>query len=357
MRKLLIFYLVTVSFQVNSQSLQRKILYTLLKNEIIHYGEALLSVKNNSSNFCMVIEDTIKKSTYFVSNGKKIISQSSGYTLWIENLNIENNSYVIEYTNDSQDFLNINGVNYGPYEYITPMYCEITKEFGYMYKLGVKFYLKIGNKKYGPFTSNHQYGVYLADERKVFTSFNRNIEYTAVVSGSNILELNNKEILLNGKIIQSENQGSLSKLSFESMDNYSYITETGYSYNNTRTFYKIVNGVKSALPLAYDGYIFYSSRGNIYHSQVYYNNEKSWYLHSIYKNGNMLYTNIKNILAFDRQDLFLFQDKNNHVYLNNQEILNDSDAEINLYNVVFETKDKFARPYSLIEEGNTSPPK
>ena len=300
----------SISFLSFSQQAQRKTIYTLQKNEIIYYDEAILSVKNNSSNYCLIVEDTLQHHYSLVLNVKKVHTQTSGAIIWMKELNLENQTYVLEFWNERDSYLNINGVTYGPYENIYPMISDQTGEIGYYYKLGSKFYLKTNEKKYGPFTQVHS-EILLADSQTTFHSnFNSN-SYSAVISGQDLLELNGKEISLNGKVIKSETEGNFSKLTFESLSNYGYVWEKGYG----KPTYLCLNGSQSLISdfIYYD--FFYIHDDNYYYSTTQNNlSKENAFLSSIHRNNKTIYTNIETIIGFNNADLFLFEDANHTVF-------------------------------------------
>jgi hypothetical protein len=330
----------SISFLSFSQLAQRKTIYTLQRNEIIYYDEAVLSVKNNSSNFCLIIEDTMQHKYSLILNGKKVHTQSTESIIWMKELNLENQTYALEFWNERDSYLNINGITYGPYEQIIPMFSDKTGEIGYYYKLGSKYYFKTNEKKYGPFIQMH-YAILLADSQTMFHSnFNSN-SYSAVISGQDLLELHGKEITLNGKIIKSETEGNFSKLTFESLSNYGYIWEKGYGSPS----YLCLNGNNSLIS-GFNYYdFFYLDKSNFYYSLASKNlNKESRVLKSIYRNNKIIYDNIESIIGFNNGDVFLFEDVNHTVFLNNQKVFFDADASY-FTNGIVESEKSYAFIY------------
>jgi hypothetical protein len=260
----------------------------------------------------------------------------------MKELNLENQTYVLEFWNERDSYLNINGVNYGPYEHIHPMISNRTGEIGFFYKLGNKYYLKTNERKYGPFANNHT-GIYLADSNTIF-SHNAFLtsNYSAVISGQNLIELSYKDLILNGKIIKSETEGHITKLSFESMSNYGYICETGIG---TGPNYLYLNGISSLITdfRYYD--FFHIYKNNFYYSTTSKNlNKEIGFLKSIHRNHKVIYNNIETIIGSINGDLFLFEDANHTVFLNNQKVFYDADATY-LTDGVIESQNAYAFIY------------
>jgi hypothetical protein len=330
----------SITFLCFSQLAQRKTIYTLQRNEIIYFGEAVLSVQNNSSNYCLIVEDTMQQQYSLVLNGKKVHTQGSDAMIWMKELNLENQTYVLQFWNERDSYLNINGVTYGPYEEIYPMVSDKTGEIGYFYKLGSKYYMKTNERKYGPFINDHS-GVLIAESQTIFYRHAFTNSYSAVISGQDLLELHGKEITLNGKIIKSEMEGNFSKLTFESLSNYGYIWEKGYGSPN----YLCLNGSKSVITdfNYYD--FFYIDKSNFFYSTSSKNLNKDYgFLRSIHRNHKVIYNNIETIIGSNNGDLFLFEDANHTVFLNNQKVFYDADATF-YTNGVIESQNAYAFIY------------
>jgi hypothetical protein len=305
----------------------RSVLYTLNQHEILVYNEAILKTNANGKNYALITRDTLLNKESFIYNGKKIIEVSNidhdkNY-LWLSQINLsKTNSYIVQYSINNKQYININGTNYGPYQEITAMGCKETEEYGFMYKLGIKYYLKFKDEKYGPFSDQHN-DIFFADKNKVisnlyWTNFDLN-PYTAVVSGSDYLEIvNSKSIHLNG-IAQnySEDLISIKSLYFNSINNFGFAARIKELDFDVMAIF--VNGkVREEFfyPDDYRGFML---------------TEKDLYVMSkkeIKKNDVIIYTNLKTILSFYRKGNFLFETQDNKVFLNNQLLLNKPNSYI-----------------------------
>lgn len=338
----LIFIAFYVQFALlgQTQNYTRKLLYTLQKNEIISSNEALICLKNNSSNFCLIIDDTLQKNSFFILNGKKIYTEKTESFITIEEINLDSLFYYFRFWKEKDNYLNFNGKIIGPYEFIIPMFCKESNENGYLYKLGSKFYLNIQNKKYGPFINPHDC-IYMSNTNKYFSYYrNNSINYSAVVSGQDILELNGNKITLNGKIIHEELEGTFSNLSFESLNNFCYIFQKGY---NSPYKYICRNGDEGIINNFNYYNFFYLNNSDIYYSTSEWHGTDLGYLTSIFRNKSKIFTNIDLIAAYNHRNVFLYQDENHNIYLNNQKIINLDGAT--LIDPVVESEKSYAFAY------------
>lgn len=122
-KNLLLFLLGLLALQTMQASRpERRVLYTLGKNEILHYSEYTASLKFDGQRFACIIEDTINKELSFVYNGEKKIT--ADYYIMCHYLSFDGfDKCVISYGNhhlgakpgDGQ-FYKVENKLYGPYE-------------------------------------------------------------------------------------------------------------------------------------------------------------------------------------------------------------------------------------------------
>jgi hypothetical protein len=309
----------------NSQSnnLTRKVLHTLKVNEVLHADEALIHTGANSSNFCLIINDTIKNTQSFIYNGNVILETKDGEGFWLRTGALDltkKNGFILEYSISNKEYLNLNGVIYGPYETVKPFFCKSTNEIGIFYKLGSKFYLKVNDQKFGPFSEYHM-SILLNDTKRIF-GIEGHENYSAVVSGNDYLEIvDSKQLSFNNKLINNNHQdiSYIRSLSFNSIKNFGYIAVSSLNYNLASLW---LNGeIKQNLNQIQDGDLLICD------------NNKGYYLNSnqtnsILKDGNILYNQVNNLIFSDNNGLFIYEGGNNSLYLNGKLIFNKADVEI-----------------------------
>jgi hypothetical protein len=240
----------------------------------------------------------------------------------IETLDLNQNGFSLKYTKDEQEYLILNGATIGPYEEINRLFCKKTNEYGYLYKLGSKYYFKVNDEKYGPFSQNHN-GIILTESKRTFLDFyNWNKEVSASVSGQKTFEMinsgGNLSILSNGKTI--ENANGVDKNALGSGNSYCYLSDSNDGFGNM-TKNLIVNGKNKGSHLSndfnYDDIFFLNQ------SDYYYSKTEGSGLKSIYKNDRIIYRNIKEIITHNENGNFLYKDVDGNFYANNTKILSN----------------------------------
>lgn len=324
-----------------NQQLNRRILHKLEENEILHYDEAVVHTSINSSNFCLVIEDTIKSTKSFVYNGKKILETKTEDWFNINTGSLDLNSpngFVLDYSMDNKSYINLNGIVLGPFEQARSMFCSETMEIGYFYKLGDKYYFKVNNQKYGPFLGDHN-SIYLFDSKRTF-NYEYESNYSAVVAGNDYLEIvDEKQLLLNGKIVNSEHDDirGIRSLSYVSKDKFGYLSEK----NSNGTCDVWINGS------VIDNYDFrpYSSDKFILTNKDFYFISNS--TNQIFKNGNPIFTNVYYVFDYNENGDFLYQNSENTLFLNNDILFQNNEASIS--QAEFVSLNNYAFSYFLNE--------
>jgi hypothetical protein len=318
----------------------RTTLYTLQKNEVLSYDEALMHVGINNSNYFMIIDDTLQNTKSFIHNGKIILELKNEDRFWIRSSSLDlsnKNGYILEYSINNQDFLNLNGTILGPYELAKPLFCNKTKENGVFYKLGNKYYFKIKDQKFGPFSGNHN-SIFIHDSNRIF-GLEGDENYTAVVSGANYLEVTDgKRLLLNSKYLNDNDNitTSIHSLYFNSLNNF------GYLGSNSSTGILWINGI-----------ITQNTDQFYFGDKLICDNQKGYYLfsnrsQSIYKNGSRLYTEVSNLISENNQGIFIYQGKNNFYYLNDKVILDYPEAYV--FSALIHGNNEYAIGYFINNE-------
>lgn len=340
---LLLALVLAINIQGQTSTVTKKILYTLQPNELIFGNEAITSLKKNSSNFCLITYDTITGKQTFVHNGKRIISINETDYFWIETLNLNENGFILNYGKDDQEYIIMNGVSAGPFEDILLTYCEKSNEYGYFYKLGSKYYFKLGNEKFGPFSNSHS-GITFVESNKTFLSFNNwSNAVTANVSGQKVFEMISDSGVLsinsNGKTV--ETRKGVSRYSLFSSDRYGYISDSNDDFYHDMLQNIVINGRivnnQFKVNLKYDD-IFFVNQEDYYYSSTENNG-----LHSVYKNDNILYRNVKEIISYNRNGCFIYKDINGNFYLNGNKVLTNIVDYI--YQPCIENENKYAFYY------------
>jgi hypothetical protein len=273
----------------------------------------------------MIVNDSIKKTQSLIFNGKKVHESDleNGIYLGNQSINLSksNGKYIVQYYKSKQRYVNLNGTLYGPYEDAYSLFCPEKDEVGVMYKLGLKYYFKVNNEKYGPFIAAHD-GILLNDSKRIFErfySYSYNQNYTAAVAGKDYLEIafENSKIALNGNVTVDPGC-KINSLSFNSLNDYGFACETSN--------YKIDKFWVNGLQVPVQNFIYYINFFYIKNKDYYYSTRYNM-VYSIYKNGNRIYDNITAILAYNRDNLFLFKDTKGDVYLNGKKIFSSQNAE------------------------------
>lgn len=340
---LLLALVLAINIQGQTSTVTKKILYTLQPNEILFGDEAITSLKKNSSNFCLISYDTITEKQTFVHNGKKIISLNDPDYFWIETLNLNENGIILKYRKDNQVYSILNGTSVGPFEDILLTYCEKSNEYGYFYKLGSKYYFKLGNEKFGPFSNSHS-GITFVESNKTFLSFNNwSNAVTANVSGQKVFEMISDSGVLsinsNGKTV--ETCKGVSRYSLFSSDRYGYISDSNDDFYHDMLQNIIINGriVNNTFKVNWQyGDIFFVNQ-----EDYYYSNTENNGLHSVYKNDKILYRNVKDIIICNQDGNFIYQDVSGNFYFNNNKIL--SNIAPYIYMPSIENENKYAFYY------------
>ncbi len=154
--KYLALLLIIISFnsvllaQQNSK-LQRKVQYTLGVNEILDYNEYTIISNLNGYYFAAFIKNTQTGETSLVFNGIKVVQNmieyyymKKHYALYLNPL--EPKGYSLGYKRKTGYFINISGVEKGPYEEI-----RLFSKNHYAYKLASKWFDCINGKVSGPY--------------------------------------------------------------------------------------------------------------------------------------------------------------------------------------------------------------
>jgi hypothetical protein len=328
--------------QAQNNNISRKILHTLAENEILHYDEAIVHTDAQISNFCMIIEDTIKSTNTFVYNGNKILEIKSNDWLTINTGSIDlsnQNGFVLDYTIDEKQYVNLFGTVYGPYDMAKSLYCSKTKEIGIYYKLGDKYYFKVKNQKFGPFSADHN-SINLFDSKRIFK-----IEYedhfTAVVSGNDYLEIvDEKQLQLNGKVLNADHYDmtTIFSLAYFSKDKFGYLS--GKFSNKSCDVW--INGqiIDSYEITPYSGDKLILTNQDFYFT--------SNYTNKIYKNGSPIYNDVTFIYEYNDKGDFMYQTTDNKMYLNNKSLFSNSEASFS--QASFLSLDQYAFSYSLNDE-------
>jgi hypothetical protein len=131
-----------------SGSVKRTVLFTLGENEEVAYGEYFVMQKVNQNRFACVIWDTAGIRT-LVFNGKRVVE---GRWLDVHYLDVnKENGYVVEYSLQDMDYVNIRGKVLGPFDYVE-RWGEDDK-FAYCKKEGDKhdYYVYSNGVVEGPF--------------------------------------------------------------------------------------------------------------------------------------------------------------------------------------------------------------
>lgn len=99
---------------ISSGTLQRNILYTFGRNEVLYNDEFASNFKAYDNKFALISIDTISKKRTLIINGKKEITGDEIYSPYLD---LDNNK-IYAYKIGKEWFININGNKEGPYENI-----------------------------------------------------------------------------------------------------------------------------------------------------------------------------------------------------------------------------------------------
>jgi hypothetical protein len=344
MKTIILFLCVIFTLQCFAQTVTvtKKLLYTLQPHEIISGTEAITSLKKNASSYCLVTYDTLSGKNTFIYNGQRVLTINASDFFSIETLDLNQNGFSLYYTKDEQEYLILNGETIGPYEELTLVHCEKTNEYGYFYKLGSKYYFKVNNEKYGPFSQRHS-GILLTDTKRTFLGFyNWNKDVSAAVTGQKTFEMinsgGNLSILSNGKTI--ENANGVVKYALGSGNSYCYLSDFNDGFGNMQKNLILNGKIKGnhfSTDFKYDDFLFLNQ------SDYYYSKTESSGLKSIYKNDRIIYRNIKEIITHNENGNFLYKDVNGNFYANNNKIL--SNIVDYLYTPCIENENAYAFCY------------
>lgn len=98
------------------ENIARTELFCLNANEEIYRYEQYMDLSMDKGKFACIVQDTITKEKTFIWNGIREFSAKSMYIAQIDLQNFEN--CVGLYFNDDEQYIYLNGKQYGPYEYI-----------------------------------------------------------------------------------------------------------------------------------------------------------------------------------------------------------------------------------------------
>lgn len=91
-------------------------LFCLGENEVIYRYEQYMDLSMDKGRFACIVQDTISKTKTFIWNGIRKFSAKSMHIAHIDLQNFDN--CVGLYFNDDEQYIYLNGKQYGPYEYI-----------------------------------------------------------------------------------------------------------------------------------------------------------------------------------------------------------------------------------------------
>lgn len=134
--------------KTQSNPVQRTVLYTLKKNEILKAHEFIVQQTVSQNRFACVIRDTLNKLESFVFNGKVIVTKPD---LWNDIINIDlskENGYIYKFVNKDKIFVNVGGKIEGPFDAVThepwemPTYLEpvIPEKVDFFYSLAGRWF-------------------------------------------------------------------------------------------------------------------------------------------------------------------------------------------------------------------------
>jgi len=300
-----------------AQDIKRDVVYSLGKDEIVIEGEAKMMYATNKRNFAMVTLDTLTYTQRFVWNGK-VVFESDYIDVKYLNLN-EENGYTIKYYENEQVFINFRGKICGPYENAEVLFEIGGGEPALAYKLGTKWYMTIGLKKYGPFVSmpsnleiqekgsgstieSHYYAIWAYDERYCKQNL------TTVISGDNILEAESSNLYLNGTLKNSydEKRSSIIAISFISPKRFGFVA---YHDEETEVW---INGKSTLLKGSQLGFTLTASD---YFIAIGYPNGSN----AILKNGQLYLENFDELIAYNANGDVMYK-QDDAVFVNKKRV-------------------------------------
>lgn len=301
-----------------AQGINREVLYTLGRNELVVESEAKMLCDIKQRNFAMITYDTLNNNYRFIWNGT-IVYHGDYLELSYLNFN-EENGYAFRYYEAEKVWINFRGKLQGPYEEGGVLRCIGGGEPALIYRLGTKFYANVGSKKYGPmmtFPNNLE-----IQEKESSGSMSSNFyslweedlayckEYvTAIISGGNILEAESSSLYLNGEIKNTYDakRGSIGRVAYVSPSHFGFVA---YYDSDPYHIEVWVNG-KSSI---FKGY----NRGFIMNKSDYFlavSNDRI----SILKNGQSFIGPVDEVLDYSNNGDFMYR-INNDIYVNQKRI-------------------------------------
>ncbi|HNQ69465.1 MAG TPA: hypothetical protein PKN32_13890 [Bacteroidales bacterium] len=179
-KSIIIISLFIIAFQYNAlsqssepQNIERKILFTLDSTEIIHYNEYTIMTDLQGHYFAALVYNKSTKKYSLVFNGSRVVEDMDEYLYWPDNVYINpkvQNSFSISYLKDNLYYANINGEEYGPYDYV-----NIVGEKKFFYMLDNKTYFNDKGIVRGPFEGWFPYNI--KESGKYAFSFKKEGQY------------------------------------------------------------------------------------------------------------------------------------------------------------------------------------
>lgn len=301
-----------------SQGINREVLYTLGRNEVVVEGEANILCDVKQRNFAMITFDTLSNNYRFIWNGS-VVYEGDYVELSYLNLN-EENGYALRYNVGEKVWMNFRGKLLGPYESGGVLRCIGGGDPALIYRLGTKYYAIVGAKKYGPMmTFPNNLEIQEKESNGLLSSnfyslWAENLAYckeylTAIISGGNILEAESSTLYFNGQVKNTydSKRGSIGRVAYVSPSNFGFV-----AYYNSDPYHTEVwiNG-KSSI---FKGY----NRGFIMNKSDYFlalSNDRM----SVLKNGQPYLGPIDELLDYSNNGDFMYR-VNNDVYVNQKRI-------------------------------------
>jgi len=254
--------------KTQNNSIQRTVLYTLKKHEVLKSSEFIVQQALNQNRFACVIQDTLNKIETFVFNGKVIFSKPD---VWNDIIDIDlskENGYIYQYQSKNKFFVNVGGKIEGPFDEVTDEACEMSTYFEPVMPNKIDFFYSLAGRWFAyrngtcqmldepPPSKSRGYGSWTTmnikpNGKKTLETLN-GIEVKSTIE---IEEVINRSIDGEDYAWVYKNNGSRFVVHGDHIygpfddDGYNYIQLSGdnllYSYKKEGKEYIIVNGIKS----------------------------------------------------------------------------------------------------------------